>query len=307
MKRLRLLALVAVLPLAACVTTRPPPAQPAQAPRTQTAAAQPSPAPATTRPAAGGKRRPVVRITEPDIKDGPPDPAHVPADIDAIPDAVPRHEPRTASGNPPEYEAFGELYKVLESSRGFREVGRASWYGKKFHGKATASGEPYDMFAMTAAHKTLPIPSYVRVTNLDNGRKAIIRINDRGPFHNGRIIDLSYAAAARLDVIGHGSVNVEVVAVQPADDAPVYAIAPTAPASAFGGRYLQVAAYSNPASARAMRESLEKQGMRDVDVRTARGGALHRVVIGPFSNENDVARTRARLNNAGYAAFQLKE
>jgi len=139
---------------------------------------------------------------------GPLDPA-------AVPDATPTEEPPSRSGNPPSYEVFGKRYWVMRASAGYRERGLASWYGPKFHGKRTSSGVPYDMHAATAAHKTLPIPTYVRVTRLDNGRSMIVKVNDRGPFVAGRIIDLSYAAAARLDLIGPGTAMVEVEALPP--------------------------------------------------------------------------------------------
>jgi rare lipoprotein A len=146
--------------------------------------------------------------------DGPPDDESI--DLASIPDAVPRDEPPSRYGNPDSYEALGKTYYVLPSAAGFTQTGRASWYGKQFHGRRTSSGEPYNMFKMTAAHKRLPIPSYVRVTNLDSGKQIIVRVNDRGPFHDGRIIDLSYVAARRLDVVAHGSVPVRIETVTPA-------------------------------------------------------------------------------------------
>ncbi|MDB5985250.1 MAG: rare lipoprotein [Nevskia sp.] len=148
-------------------------------------------------------------------QDGLPSAAEIPPDIAAMPDAVPRYEPRSTFGNPDSYEVYGERYIVLNDFANFKERGIASWYGKKFHGKNTSSGEPYDMFLMTAAHKTLPIPCYVRVTNLSNQRSAIVRVNDRGPFHSDRIIDLSYVAALKLGVIGEGSAPVEIEALTP--------------------------------------------------------------------------------------------
>src|SRR6187401_1989258 len=133
-----------------------------------------------------------------------------PADVLSIPDAVPRVEPRSTRGNPPFYEVFGKRYYVLASSEGFVERGTASWYGPGFHAASTSLGERYDMYAMTAAHKTLPIPAYAEVTNLRNGRKVVVRINDRGPFVGDRIIDLSYTAAAKLDMLLQGTAPVEV-------------------------------------------------------------------------------------------------
>ncbi len=142
-------------------------------------------------------------------------PRQVPSNLANIPDAVPKWEPRSKYGNPDWYEVFGQRYYVMERADGYSERGIASWYGTQFHGKRTSSGEPYDMMAMTAAHKTLPLPTYVRVTNLDNGRSAVVKVNDRGPFKEGRIIDLSYAAATKLGVAGPGTARVEVVAISP--------------------------------------------------------------------------------------------
>lgn len=124
-------------------------------------------------------------------------------------------------GNPQSYEEFGERYEILDSSEGFREKGIASWYGIDFHGRSTSSGEIYDMYQITAAHKTLPLPTYVRVNNLDNGRTLVVKVNDRGPFIEGRIIDLSYAAAYRLGVTGPGTATVEILALSPAATDPV--------------------------------------------------------------------------------------
>lgn len=135
----------------------------------------------------------------------------------SMPDAVPRAEPPSGSGNMVEYRQSGRSYRVLDSSYGYEERGIASWYGEEFHGRPTSSGEPYDMHAMTAAHRTLPLPSWVEVTNLANGRKAILRVNDRGPFHQPehRIIDVSYAAAVKLGIVGSGTAPVRVRAVEP--------------------------------------------------------------------------------------------
>ncbi len=149
--------------------------------------------------------------------DGPDD---VPPDnLDAIPDAEPRREPLHRFANRP-YNVFGQGYVPVTQVAAFRERGRASWYGRRFHGNPTSSGEPYDMYAMTAAHPTLPIPSYVRVTRVDNGRSVVVRVNDRGPFHKGRIIDLSYTAAHKLGYINSGSAEVEVEQILP-DEAPL--------------------------------------------------------------------------------------
>ncbi|MBZ9568889.1 septal ring lytic transglycosylase RlpA family protein [Modicisalibacter tunisiensis] len=138
-----------------------------------------------------------------------------PPDVSQVPDAVPRVEPRAESGNRPTYRVWGKTYHVLSDPQGYAAEGTASWYGKKFQGYDTASGEPYDMYKMTAAHRTLPLPTYARVTNTGNGRSVIVRINDRGPFHGDRLIDLSYAAAARLGILRHGTGHVRVVAIDP--------------------------------------------------------------------------------------------
>ncbi|MGH8445300.1 MAG: septal ring lytic transglycosylase RlpA family protein [Solimonas sp.] len=301
-----------LLPLAACVG--------------------PSPQPAPGKPSTGGGSapprsgaRPRVVITEPGIRDTAPAQDAIPADVANTPDAVPKKEPRSASGNPPEYEAFGEVYRIIDDPRGFTQRGRASWYGKKFHGKKTASGEPYDMFAMTAAHKTLPIPSYVRVKNLENGRTAVVRVNDRGPFHSERIIDLSYAAAARLGIINDGHAAVEIETIVPDDNNRAVASPAELPTPVSGpkratppttviqsnatavGRWLQIAAYSDPINAVAMRDELAAHGLSGAVVREGNGGKLHRVVIGPYASEADAQDVRDWLHGAGYAAFWLKD
>ena len=121
-------------------------------------------------------------------------------DVESQPEPVPKEEPLSAYGNPRTYSVWGKTYQVMESAEGYEEVGLASWYGRKFHGYRTSSGEPFDMYRFTAAHRTLPLPTYARVTNLDNGKSLVVRVNDRGPFHSERIIDLSWAAAARLGI-----------------------------------------------------------------------------------------------------------
>lgn len=138
-----------------------------------------------------------------------------PPDVSNVPDAVPRVEPLSRSGNRPTYEVWGKTYHVLSDPAGYEKRGTASWYGEKFHGYATASGEIYDMYKMSAAHRSLPLPTYARVTSLDNDRSVIVKVNDRGPFHGDRLIDLSYAAAARLDILGNGTGRVRVEAIDP--------------------------------------------------------------------------------------------
>jgi rare lipoprotein A (peptidoglycan hydrolase) len=134
--------------------------------------------------------------------------------------ALPERLIKSNIGNSESYEEFGETYVILESSDGFSEIGIASWYGIDFQGRNTSSGEVYDMYQLTAAHKTLPLPTYVRVDNLDNGQSLVVKVNDRGPFIDGRIIDLSYAAAYRLGVTGPGTANVEITALNPSASDP---------------------------------------------------------------------------------------
>ncbi|MDH4572986.1 septal ring lytic transglycosylase RlpA family protein [Salinicola acroporae] len=138
-----------------------------------------------------------------------------PEDVANVPDAVPKVEPRSRSGNRSTYSVWGKTYHVLDDPTGYSAEGRASWYGVKFQGYDTANGETYDMYKMSAAHRSLPLPTYARVTNLDNGRKVIVRVNDRGPFHSDRLIDLSYAAAARLGILKGGTGRVKVEAIDP--------------------------------------------------------------------------------------------
>ena len=156
----------------------------------------------------------------------------------AAPEVVPQSEPRSRHGNPPFYVVFGKRYYVLSSSAAYVERGVASWYGPGFHKERTSTGEPYDMYGMTAAHKTLPLPAYVRVTNLQNGRSVVVRVNDRGPFVGNRIIDLSYTAASRLDMLRNGTAMVEVRALDPSaprgQGAPLLAAAPVPPSSPAG-------------------------------------------------------------------------
>ena len=170
-------------------------------------------------------------------------------DPDTIVDAVPRDEPRSRYGNPKSYAVFGRRYQVMESSAGHREKGIASWYGSKFHGRRTSSGEAYDMYAMTAAHKNLPLPTYVRVTNLRNGRSAVVKVNDRGPFHDNRIIDLSYAAATKLGILATGTGLVEISAIdvrqQAEPDPQAVNVAQPADGEEIPGVFIQVGAFSS--------------------------------------------------------------
>lgn len=223
-----------------------------------------------------------------------PDRSEVPPGVENTPDAVPVDEPRSRYGNPETYDALGERYRVLnETPKGYRESGRASWYGKKFHGRRTANGETYDMFKMTAAHKTLPLPSYARITNKSNGRSVVVRINDRGPFHKGRIVDLSYAAAARLDLLHGGSAEVELEAVTPQQ---------ARNAAERGGdkpRYLEVGRFGDAIEAVALRDRLVQLGYRDselLQVRSAAGDGMDNILrIGPFQSFSKLEQARVSL------------
>ena len=213
-----------------------------------------------------------------------------PLEVSHVPDAIPRAEPRSERGNPPFYEVGGRRYHVMTTGHGYRERGVASWYGEKFHGRATSSGEPYDMYAMTAAHKTLPLPTYVRVTNLANGHSVVVRVNDRGPFVDNRIIDMSYAAAVKLGMIGNGTAMVDVQAVGPGMTAvrvsPVETPVSVAPASTSPpAMYVQAGAFGQRGNAAALAVRLRDQGLEQVVVREdlVDGRALFRVRVGPVS------------------------
>jgi peptidoglycan lytic transglycosylase len=225
--------------------------------------------------------------------DGPD--ARPPIDVMRVPDAVPRAEPPSENGNKP-YTVFGVAYTPLTDARGYRERGIASWYGRKFHGRRTASGEPYDMYAMTAAHRTLPLPSYARVRNLENGRSVVVRVNDRGPFLDNRLIDLSYTAAARLGMLGTGTAMVEVESLTPGR-------APTTVATTSGVQFIrtadatpldaelprlsvQVGAFSRYENATSLRDRLLRAGFSPIYIQkpaSGAGGPVYRVRIGPIA------------------------
>lgn len=244
-------------------------------------------------------------------KDGPPDPEDIPPGLADLPDPVPQAEPLSRGGNFKSYEVFGKRYQVLSSAEGFRETGLASWYGKKFHGRKTSNGERYDMFKLSAAHKNLPLPSYVRVTNLGNGKSVIVRVNDRGPFHSSRVIDLSYAAAARLETIGKIA-TVEIEAIMPGQELPppprLQITTAGSSAGKSGTRLLQVAAYSDPINAQAMRGELAGLGFGSVQVRAGllnNGDTVHRVMVGPFAERQQMDEMRIRIRGAGYEAIPV--
>lgn len=249
------------------------------------------------------------RHPSPELPKSPASPVTVlplnPPDVNQVPDAVPRAEPRSAFGNPPYYVVAGRRYVVLPSASGYVERGVASWYGTEFHGLRTSTGEPYDMFAMTAAHKTLPLPAYARVTNLQNGRSVVVRINDRGPFVDNRIIDLSYTAAARLDMLRNGTAMVEVRAIDPAvgDTAlPAPAAGVPAPAAAASGAlFVQAGAFADPANAQRLAAKLRGGGFGTIFIRddTIAGRRMYRVRIGPVPDVPEFDRIVAALGQAG--------
>ena len=252
-------------------------------------------------PPSSGKTPPPVTLPKP------------PRDLDSIPDAVPRAEPRSRYGNPESYVVFGQTYRVKKSARGHVERGLASWYGPGFHSERTSSGEPYDMYAMTAAHKTLPIPVYVRVTHLENGRSVVVKVNDRGPFVGDRIIDLSYTAAHKLGMIRSGTAPVEIRVIEPGEESPVpvytavstpsstppvTAAAPTLP---IVTRYVQAGAFGARANAEAMLARLNGAGIDNAFIRevTIAGRQWYRVQAGPVDQAAAVDALVARLRDAG--------
>ena len=259
------------------------------------------------------------------LDDGPG--ANPPADLDNVPDAIPRHEPLHRGATRP-YAVMGRDYTPMTALGPYRARGMATWYGRRYHGKPTSSGEIYDMYAMTGAHTTLPIPSYARVTNLGNGKSVVVRINDRGPFLDGRVIDLSYTAAHKLGMLGRGSVLVEVEALipgsapepvveavvtprpEPIRAVPLPAMPPVLEAAAIpapvatevpvssdaSGVYLQLGAFGSPENAENFRARLALQvdwlsGLLHVATRDG----LSRVRAGPYATEADARSIAGRI------------
>jgi rare lipoprotein A len=219
---------------------------------------------------------------------------------DEVRDAVPRPDPILAAGNQSPYTVNGVRYEVLEDVTTYRQRGIASWYGTKFHGHATSNGETFDLYQATAAHKTLPIPCYARVTNLENGRSIVVRVNDRGPFHDQRLIDLSYAAAVKLGYMEKGTalVEVEVIQVAGVDDR----------RDATGGsyRYLQLGAYGSEASALRLQSELRSLLAAPVSVSPVQSGddLLYRVRVGPVADNAELLAVQQKLQDSGYGAGQ---
>jgi len=233
---------------------------------------------------------------------------------------------RSSRGNPPFYEVFGKRYYVLDSSGGYRERGVASWYGREFHGKRTSGGETYDMHDMTAAHKTLPIPTWVEVTNLENGKSVVVKVNDRGPFVDDRIIDLSYRAAQALDMIRHGTARVQVRALTDKATAPGTSTASAAPprngfSSISEGEagtldsgdapaqqfFIQVGAFGESDNAVKLVARLRHGGVANSFIVSSTEGRdqLHRVRVGPLANPAEFDRVGDDLRELGLTDLRL--
>ncbi|MFU8877226.1 MAG: septal ring lytic transglycosylase RlpA family protein [Wenzhouxiangellaceae bacterium] len=230
-----------------------------------------------------------------EVRDG----AGRPLDPSAIEVPEPRPEPRARYGNHSPYTVLGKTYRVLPTARGYHERGEASWYGSKFHGRLTSSGEPFDMYKVSAAHKTLPLPTWVEVTNLDNGRKLTVRVNDRGPFKDGRIIDLSFAAATALDMVNAGTARVEVRAIDfGREQDPVVQRPASVPVE------IQAGAFSDHASAERLATRLRAEGFENVRVRTGSVGRqrVWRVRLGPINDAGHAQRLVERILSLGLEA-----
>lgn len=259
-----------------------------------------------------------------------------PPDVSSVPDAVPREEPKSRYGNPQSYEVFGKRYHVLDTAHNYRERGVASWYGEKFHGRRTSSGETYDMYRMTAAHKSLPLPTYVRVTNLKNGRSVKVRVNDRGPFVHNRIIDLSYTAADRLGIIENGTGLVEVEALTgqqstqvaaaqplpamiepdatqsaditaPGNDSPAPVADPQEDQSTPESIFVQLGAFSDPLNAEDFAADLSSRGFGNVNVMAVPvpERMIYRVRIGPVPGIPELDALTTELATAGIDNYHL--
>ena len=207
-------------------------------------------------------------------------------DVETIPNAIPKKEPKSRYGNPKSYVVFGKRYYVMDSGKGYIEKGIASWYGTKFHGRRTSSGETYDMYAMTAAHKSLPLPTYVKVTNLSNDKFIVVKVNDRGPFHENRIIDLSYTAAIKLDIIKKGTGLVEVKAIDPEESKEDNLVKDDKISTQDTSFYIQVGTFSKLESAKILKQKLGSFGDNLIKISNVivSGNTLYRVRIGPFTD-----------------------
>jgi rare lipoprotein A len=317
MKRKSLLVIFAALLVSACSTT--------QKGDTQSAApvvdAVSGPGGRSARPASTASTTAAPTAAGGGYLSGDGPGADAPSNLDSIPDAVPKAEPLHRYANRP-YSALGKTYTPLQTTGNYKERGTASWYGKKFHGQHTSIGETYDMYGMTAAHPTLPIPSYARVTNLANGKSVIVRVNDRGPFLHQRIMDLSYVAAYKLGYINMGSAEVEVESIAVSGNAPidsgvvppVVSVDPLPPAPVIpvetdgrpnGKIFLQLGAFKSSQGAESflgrMRVELGDSGKR-LSLYEKKG--LTRVHLGPYANANEARNAASRLaSTLGFKPF----
>ncbi len=223
----------------------------------------------------------------------------VPLSVDHIENAHPTYEPHSLGGNS-DYDLLGGSYKIIKSPEGFTQEGDASWYGKKFHGHLTSNGEIYDMYSMSAAHKTLPLPSYVKVLNKDNGKTAIVRLNDRGPFHEGRIIDLSYAAAYKLDIVKTGTANVKIEYISVSRDNSTLNYRDKLPQFV-----IQVAASTNKNKARTLAKYLGQTF--SMHSYTESSNTVHRIYLGPFSEPDVIKKALAEVHSQGYSTAFIKQ
>lgn len=227
--------------------------------------------------------------------DGPP---AYPVNVDRIANAVPRIEAKSRYGNPETYTVLGRSYRVMPDNQGYMEIGIASWYGSKFHGRKTSNGETYDMLAMTAAHKALPIPTYLDVTNLENGRKVVVRVNDRGPFHEDRLIDLSYAAAAKLGINASGTARVQLKVIDPQ-------LQPKKiPYSDTHSVYLQLGAFSKYQNAVKLHRQLKHFPNPKIQTEQGPYSALYRVQVGPIASAWQANRVKQLLANLGITHYR---
>ena len=228
------------------------------------------------------------------IRDSGPD---YPVDVSHVKDAIVKKEARSRYGNPDYYEISGKRYYVLNSSVGFRQQGVGSWYGRKFHGRRTSSGETYDMYKMTAAHTTLPLPTYVQVTNLENGKTVVVKVNDRGPFHDNRIIDLSYTAATKLGYINKGTARVELLALTPG-------------VPKLGGKegYLvQIGAFSSNQRSKQLARELETMLGKRIEISAVQNNSklLYRLRVGPFLQKSEAQKWLNKILSTGFPNARL--
>jgi rare lipoprotein A len=281
--------LVSVVLVSACAQKKP---RPTPAPPSKPITAAPASTPhETSRPQADRYKR---------AQDGGPAAPEI--DVSRLIEPVPKQEPRARYGNKSPYSVLGKTYSVMSDARGFNERGIASWYGSKFHGYMTSSLEPYDMYQFSAAHKSLPLPSYVRVTNLENGKSVVVRVNDRGPFHESRVIDLSYAAAVRIGVWpkGTGLVEVQVLdAAHPEKEPPAPSVVKAK--AAHVRIFLQLGAFSDRSNAERMVQQIEPARLGRVAIETSEVNArqVHRVRLGPLASVDAADALVERVEKLG--------